>query len=151
MIALVLRRELPGPVPQLFAPRAELIGRGVADPADLERLAVLAEHAEPAEQCQLLRQEPVREHPHPQLVLEQRLAVERPPRLVRFVRSLRPVGDRVVHVELHVAVAGVALLEARDDEPLGVPPLPRRLRVVAGADVSELALRLRRSSGHWPA
>ena len=40
-----------------------------------------------------------------------------------------------------LAVAGVVLLEARDDEPLSVPPLPRRLRVVPGADVGELPLR----------
>jgi hypothetical protein len=67
--------------------------------------------------------------------------VQRPPLVIGSVCSLRPVGDRVVHVELHVAVAGVVLLEGRDDEPRGVAPFPRRLGVVRRADVSELPLR----------
>ena len=55
----ILGLKLPGPVPQLLAPGAELVDGLIADPADLERLPVLAEHAEQAHQRQLLGEEPV--------------------------------------------------------------------------------------------
>ena len=49
MIALVLPGVLPGEIPQLLRPVAVGVGVFLADPAHLERLAVLAEHAAPAE------------------------------------------------------------------------------------------------------
>ena len=75
--------------------------------------------------------------------------MKRPPLPVaafRSVGALGPVVDRVVHVELHVAVAGVVLREAGGDEPLGVPVLSRRRRVVPGPHVSSFPLR----HGHHP-
>ena len=102
MVRTVLRFELARPVPQFPAPRGELVYRRVADPADLERLAVGPEHAPQAELLQLLGEEPVGQRAHPQLVAEQRVAVQRPPPVVCSVRALRPVGDRVVDVQLRM-------------------------------------------------
>jgi hypothetical protein len=133
---LVVRHELPVAVLQFLRPGAVCVGGFLADPADLERVAVRPLHRPPADLLQLLGQEPVTETPEPELLLEQRLPVKRLPLLIRSVRSLRPVGDRVVHVELRVALAVRVLREAGHDEPRSIPPLPRRRRVMARADVS---------------
>ena len=82
MLPLVGVRELAGPVPQFLRPGRERVGRLVADPADLERRAILAEHGPVAEKLQLLGQEPVRQGGEPEPFPEQRLAVKRPPFLV---------------------------------------------------------------------
>ena len=141
MVAYVLRFELARPVAQFPAPRGELVYRRVADPADLDGHAIGAEHAAPAELLELLGEEAVGQRAHAQLVAEQRVAVQRAPLVVCSVRALRPVGDRVVDVQLHHAVARVVLLEARHDEPGRVAPLARGRRMMPGADVRELPLR----------
>ena len=80
-------------------------------PANLRCLAVSAEHAGHADPLELLGEESVSQSAHPELVPEQRVAVEGPPQLVFAVGPLGPVRDGVVHVELHEAVAGVVLLK----------------------------------------
>ena len=100
VLPLVGVRELAGPVPQLLRPGGESVGGLVADPADLERRAVLAEHGPVAEKLQLLGQEPVGQGGEPEPFPEQRLAVKRPPFIVRSVQAAGPVRYGVVHVEL---------------------------------------------------
>ena len=111
VLPLVGVRELAGPVPQFLCPGREGVGRLVADPGDLERGAVLAEHGPVAEKLQLLGQEPVRQGGEPEPFPEQRLAVKRPPFIVRSVQAAGAVRYGVVHVELGHPVPAVALLE----------------------------------------
>ena len=63
MIALVLRFKLPGLIPELLAPGAELVRSLIADPADLDRHPVGPQHAQEADQFKLLGQEAVSQRP----------------------------------------------------------------------------------------
>ena len=149
MPGLVLQGELAGRGLDVTCPAGECGRRFVADPGYLDRLAVgTAGHPVAdllgilvTDLLELLVQEPVAQRAEADLEPEQRVTVKRPPFPVRSVRSLHPVGDRVVHVQLRVAVPVGVLRERGHDQAGAVPVLPRRRRMVAGADVSGLPLR----------
>jgi hypothetical protein len=72
-------------------------------------------------------------------VLVDRPPVQRPP---HPVRAQGPVEDRLVHVQLRVAFAGIVLQELGDDEPRRVDPPPAPTAMVADAGVPGLVLQI---------